>query len=69
MTVQLNEEESNWPVSRLKLVHRTALIHEVVPTVYTENRRLRGVIRLLEEQAVSKDAEVKRLRNALNTHQ
>ncbi|KAE9400904.1 hypothetical protein BT96DRAFT_1018542 [Gymnopus androsaceus JB14] len=62
---QLNQDDLKWPLSRLKLVHRSALIHEVVPVVYRENQRLRSVIRLLEERLVLKEAEVGKLQTAL----
>jgi len=59
---KLTGEEAEWPLSRLKLLRRSAPIHEVVPMAYRNNCRLRGAIRRLEEELVAERAEAKRLR-------
>ncbi|KAE9386263.1 hypothetical protein BT96DRAFT_949233, partial [Gymnopus androsaceus JB14] len=55
-----------WPPSRLKLLRRTAFIHEVVPVVYIMLRQLKGCIWKLEEQLAKERAETKQLRHELS---
>ncbi|KAE9396388.1 hypothetical protein BT96DRAFT_941716 [Gymnopus androsaceus JB14] len=58
---KLTGEEAEWPLSRLKLLRRSAPIHEVVPMAYQNNHWLRGAVRRLEEELAAERAKTKRL--------
>ncbi|KAE9383086.1 hypothetical protein BT96DRAFT_982705 [Gymnopus androsaceus JB14] len=63
--VQLTKDELQMPLSRLQLIHRSAMVHEVVPVVYMENRRLKGAIWLLKTALAVERTRVKKLQDDL----